>query len=132
MGLVKVAPTVRGKLVANSEGVHLLVVEQKGKDVWRGRERSIADAIEAGTAGIGLDKILLQRVREKHGTNVVMVVIEDLRTVYVAAIADFFDDTISRSRTSHKGRAVRVVPLRRFHQKYLGPTLHTKPKRASA
>lgn len=123
---------MKGKLVENSEGVRLLIVEQKGKDVWRGRERTIADAMELGVAGIGLDKLLLQRVREKHATNVVMVVIEDLRTVYVAAIADFFNDQIAKGRTSHKGRAVRVVPLTRFHQKYLGPTLHAKPKKANA
>jgi hypothetical protein len=130
--LVKVAPRVQGKLVENSEGTRLLVIEQKGKDVWRGRERSIADAIEAGTAGIGCDKLLLQRVREKHATNVVMVVIEDLRTVFVTPMSDFFDDAFSRTRTSYKGRAMRIVPLSRFHQKYLGPTLHAKPKRASA
>jgi hypothetical protein len=40
----------------------------EGQDVWRGREKSITDAIEAGTAGIGVDKLLLQRVRDKHAT----------------------------------------------------------------
>jgi hypothetical protein len=130
--LVKVAPRVAGKLVENEAGVRLLIVEQKGVDVWRGREKSITAAIEAGQAGLGVDKLLLQRVRDKHATNVVMVVVEDLRTVYVTLLSDFFDETLSRGRTSYRGRALRLVPLSRFHQKYLGPTLHTRKKRASA
>jgi hypothetical protein len=128
---VKVAPRVQGKLV-DKDGTRLLIVEQKGQDVWRGREKSITDAIQAGTAGIGVDKILLARVRDKHACNVVMVVIEDLRTIYITAIADFFEPTLSVGKTSYKGRALRVVPLTRFHQKYLGPTLHAKTKRDSA
>lgn len=129
---MKVAPRIQGKLVENPDGARLLIVEQKGIDVWRGREKSITAAIEKGTAGIAVDKLLLQRVAEKHATNVVMVLVEDLRTIYVTPIADFFDDTLAKSRTSYRGRAVRVIPLSRFHQKFLGPHLHTKPKRASA
>jgi hypothetical protein len=123
---------VAGKLVENEAGARLLIVEQKGVDVWRGREKSITDAIAAGTAGIGVDKLLLQKVRDKHATAVVMVVVEDLRTVYVTLLADFFDEALSKGRTSYRGRGLRVVPLSRFHQKYLGPTLHVKKKRGSA
>jgi hypothetical protein len=132
MGLVKVAPRIQGKLVENEAGTRLLIVELKGQDIWRGREKSITAAIEAGTAGIGVDKLLLQRVRDKHATNVVMVVVEDLRTIYIAPISDFFDEQFSKGRTSYKGRAIRVVGLSRMHQKYLGPVLHTKKTRVSA
>lgn len=128
MGLVKVAPRVQGKLVENEAGTRLLIVEQKGQDIWRGREKSITDAIQAGTAGIGVDKLLLTRVRDKHATTVVMVVIEDLRTVYITLLSDFFCEELSKGKTSWKGRALRVVPLSRFHQKYLGPQITKKSK----
>jgi hypothetical protein len=123
MGLVKVAPRVAGKLIENEAGVRLLIVEQKGSDIWRGREKSITDAIQAGTAGIGVDKLLLARVRDKHAATVVMVLVEDLRTIYVTLLSDFFDDHLSVGKTSFKGRPLRVVPLSRFHRKYLGPAL---------
>jgi hypothetical protein len=132
MGLVKVAPRVQGKLVENEAGVRLLIVEQKGADIWRGREKSITDAIQAGTAGIGVDKLLLTRARDKHAATVVMVLAEDLRTIYITLLSDFFDDQLSKGKTSWKGRALRIVPLSRFHQKYLGPTLHIKSSRSNA
>lgn len=129
---MKVAPRVQGKLLENEAGVRVLIVEQKGQDVWRGREKSITDAIQAGTAGIGVDKLLLTRVRDKHACNVVMVLVEDLRTIYITAMSDFFDPALAVGKTSYRGRSLRVVPLSRFHQKYLGPILHAKPKRNSA
>jgi hypothetical protein len=113
-------------------GTRFLVVEQQGRDLWRGRHKSLHDAIEAGVAGVSVDRILLTRARDQHQIAVVMVVVEEQRRLFVTPIADFFDPDLSTGRTDYKGRNVRTVGYSRFHQKYLGPTLHTKAKRSSA
>jgi hypothetical protein len=100
--------------------------------LWRGRHKSLHDAIEAGVAGIAVDRILLSRARDQQEVTHVMVVIEEQRRIFVAAIEDFFNMDLSQGRTDWRGRSVRIVAYARMHQKYLGPTLHTKKKRASA
>ena len=129
MGLLKVAPRVQGKIVQNEAGVNILIVEQKGQDIWRGRHKSIASALEADEAHIGLDRILAQRA-EAQGVRIVLVLVEEQRKVYVTPLAAFFDDMLYRTRANYQGRATRLVPMKHFRQQYLGPVLHTKPKRA--
>jgi hypothetical protein len=113
-------------------GTRFIVVEQKGRDIWRGRHKSLHDAIEAGVAGVAVDRILLTRARDQQEVTHVMVVIEEQRRIFVAAIADFFADGISSGRTDFRGRSVRILAYDRLVQKYLGPVLQTKRKRASA
>ena len=129
---MKVAPRVTGKIMVTENGTRFLVVEQKGRDLWRGRHKNLNDAIDAGVAGVSVDRILLARARDQHEIAVVMVLIEEQHRIFVTPIGDFFDPELSTGRTDYKGRAVRTVDYARFHQKYLGPTLHTKPKRSSA
>jgi hypothetical protein len=113
-------------------GTRFLVVEQKGRDIWRGRHKSLHDAIEAGVAGVAVDRILLARARDQQEITHVMVVVEEQRRIFLSAIEDFFDQELSQGRTDWKGRSVRIVAYNRMHQKYLGPTLHPKTKRVSA
>lgn len=108
------------------------MVEQRGRDLWRGRHKSLHDAIEAGVAGIAVDRILLARARDQQEVTHVMVVVEEQRRIFVASIADFFDQELSQGRTDFRGRSVRIVAYGRMHSKYLGPLLHTKRKRSSA
>lgn len=130
-GLLKVAPRVQGKLLETESGTRFMVVELKGRDVWRGRHKSIEEALEAGVAGIGVDRILLTR-SQQHNVSTVMVVIEEQRRIFLAPVEDFFNDEFTSTRTSYQGRATRTLAYSRWVKKYLGPTLHTKPKRASA
>jgi hypothetical protein len=131
-GLLKVAPRVQGKIMETESGTRFLVVEQKGRDLWRGRHKSLHDAIEAGVAGVAVDRILLARARDQQDVTHVMVVIEEQRRIFVAKIDDFFDMDLSQGRTDFRGRSVRILAYARLHQKYLGPVLHTKRKRSSA
>lgn len=112
-------------------GVRFMVIEQKGKDVWRGRYRSISEAVENNVAGLGVDRILLTR-SQQHGVSTVMIVVEEQRRIFLAPIEDFFNDELAITRSNYQGRAHRILNYSRFVQKYLGPTLHTKSKRASA
>lgn len=108
-----------------------MLVEQHGKDVWRGRHRSVHDALEAGEAGIGVDKVLVQRAKT-HDVGTVIVVVEEQRRIFLTPLADFEDETLVRTRSDYRGRAVRIVPYQRFHQKYLAASLRKRKRRASA
>lgn len=107
------------------------MIEQKGRDVWRGRYKSIKEAVENGVAGIGVDRILVQRALQ-HNVKVILVVIEEQRKVFLTPIEDFANDQLCVSRANYQGRSTRILNWSRWHQKYLGPTLTTKSKRASA
>lgn len=131
VGLLKVAPRVQGKILETETGTRFIVIEQKGRDVWRGRYRSINEAVEHGVAGIGVDRILIQRAL-LHDVKIVMVLIEEQRRVFLTPIEDFANDELCMSRTNYQGRSTRVLAYGRWHQKYLGPQLTTKSKRASA
>jgi hypothetical protein len=128
IGLLKVAPRVQGKIMETEKGCRLLVVEQRGKDTWRGRHKSIYAAIEAGVAGIGVDKILVKRA-ETYGVTVVMVVMEDIHRIFLTVLSDFLDEQFSQSRDNWQSRQTRVVRYERFHQKYFGPVLQKQKKR---
>lgn len=130
-GLLKVAPRVQGKILETPTGVRFLVVEQKGKDVWRGRFKTLEEAIGQGVAGIGVDRVLLSRC-EFHDITTVMVVIEEQRRIFLAPVTDLLDQEKSLPRTSYNGRALRVLPYEKWVQRFLGPNLHSKRKRASA
>lgn len=130
-GLLKVAPRVQGKILETEGGTRFMLVEQKGKDVWRGRFKTLEEAIENNAAGIGVDRILLTRCQQ-HDVSTIMVVIEEQRRLFLAPIADLLDAEKSKSRTSYNGRAQRVMDYTSWTQKYLGPHLHSKRKRASA
>lgn len=129
IGLLKVAPRVQGKILETPAGTRLMVIEQKGRDVWRGRCKSITEAIDAGEAGLGIDRVLLTRA-PTHGVTVIMVVIEEQRRIFLTPIADFADDTLYRTRANYQGRATRIVPYQRFTVKYLGPHLQKRKRRA--
>lgn len=108
-------------------GTRFLIVEMKGRDIWRGRSRSLAEAIEANEAGIGVDRVLLTRALT-HDISTIMIVIEEQRRIFLTPIADFFDDELARTRANYQGRAMRIVPYLRFKQKYLGPSLQKRKR----
>lgn len=125
------APRVQGKILETETGTRFIVIEQKGKDIWRGRHKSLTDAVEAGVAGLGVDRILVQRAI-KHDVKIVLVVIEELRKIFLTPIEDFANDELCISRANYQGRSTRILNWSRWHQKYLGPTLTTRSKRVSA
>jgi hypothetical protein len=126
-----VAPRVQGKILETETGTRILIVEQKGRDVWRGRYKSIDEARQHDAAGIGVDRILIQRAL-KHDVKIVLVFIEEQRRIFLTPIEDFANDELCVSRANYQGRSTRVLPYSRWHQKFLGPTLTVKSKRASA
>lgn len=108
-----------------------MVVEQKGRDVWRGRYKSINEAIENGVAAVGVDRILLTRSLN-HGVSTVMVVVEEQRKIFLAPVETLLDPEHASTRSNYQGRATRIMNYDKWNQKYLGPHLHTKRKRSSA
>jgi hypothetical protein len=132
VGLLKVAPRVQAKLLETETGTRFMVIEQKGRDMWRGRYRSLNEAIEHGAAGIGVDRILLNRAVTQHDVKVVMVVVEEQRKVFLAPVEDFTNPEVCVSRANYQGRSTHVLAFGRWHQKFLGPQLTTKSKSASA
>lgn len=108
-----------------------MVVEQKGRDIWRGRFKSIEEAIENGVAGVGVDRFLLQRSLE-HDVSTVMVVVEEQRKIFLAPVETLLDPEQTRIRTGYASRAVRVMDYQKWKRIYLGPTLRSNRKRANA
>jgi len=119
-GLLKVAPRVQGKILETEAGTRLIVVEMKGKDVWRGRYKTLEEAIENNSAGIGVDRVLLSRCAQ-HNVTTVMVVIEEQRRIFLAPVEALLDTDMSKGRTSWNGRAMRVLDYGLWVQRYLGP-----------
>lgn len=101
------------------------MVEQKGRDVWRGRFKSIEEAIANNAAGVGVDRVLLTRC-EQHNVGTVMVVIEEQRKIFLAPIASLLDPEISKSRTNYNGRAIRVMDYEKWNMTFLGPSMTAK------
>lgn len=130
-GLLKVAPRVQGKILETEAGTRFILIEQKGKDVWRGRFKTLEEAIENDAAGIGVDRVLLSRCGQ-HNISTVMVVIEEQRRLFLAPVEQLMDAEQTKSRTSYNGRALRVLDYSKWTSKYLGPALTGKRKRASA
>lgn len=125
------APRVQGKILETPTGTRFLLIEQKGKDVYRSRFKTLEEAIEQNAAGIGVDRVLLTRATN-HNISTVMVVIEEQRRIFLAPIEQLLDTEQTKSRTAYNGRALRVLAYSSWTQKYLGPHLHTKRKRSSA
>ncbi|SFJ49719.1 hypothetical protein SAMN03159338_1569 [Sphingomonas sp. NFR04] len=111
-------------------GTRFLIVEQKGRDIWRGRSKSIAEAIERGEAGIGVDRELLRRAPQ-HNVSVVMVVVEEQRRIFLTPIDDFDDAELYRTKADYRGRAHRVLPYTRYTNKFLGPSLRKRKRTAN-
>lgn len=128
--MLKVAPRVQGKILETEAGSRFMVVELKGRDIWRGRARTLAEAIEAGDCGIGVDKTLLTRAMREQDVTTIMVVVEELRRIYLTPITDFFDEALSKGRADWRGRATRLVPYSRFVQRYVGPSLQKRKRTA--
>lgn len=128
--MLKVAHGVQGKILASESEKRFIVVEQKGKDLWRGRHKSLDEAIKAGEASVGVDRTLLQRARKYDVENVV-VFVEELRRIYVAPLELYFDDEKSSGRTSWRGRPLRLIGFENLLHHYVGPDLQRKRKRAS-
>ena len=114
------------------DGKRMILIEKKGKDLWRGGYKTLHEAIEMDAAGIGADRFLLNRAMNSHEVELVMFVVEDLRKVFMARMADFFDGEKARTRTHWDGSAHLVLGYHHFSEKYLGPDLKRKRKRASA
>lgn len=130
IGQLKVAPRVQGKIMETDAGTRYMIVEQKGRDIWRGRQRSLHDAIETGDAAIGVDKVLLTRCA-LYGVTTIMVAIEELRRIYLLPVATFGNEDLGRSRPNYQGRSTRIIPYTSWHQKYLGPAMKAKRRRAA-
>lgn len=129
IGMLKVAPRVAGKIMETPAGTRFMIVEIKGRDIWRNRARSLAEAIDAGHAGIGLDKTLASRCGD-YGVTTIMFVVEELRRIYLAPLADFFDEELVRMRPNWQGRGHRILPYAHFRQTYLGPRLQSRKRTA--
>lgn len=131
IGKLKVSPRTIGKILETESGVRLMIVEQKGRDIWRGKHKSLNDAIQADEAFIGVDRILLQRAKT-YGVVNVMVVVEELCRIFVAPIDMMLDHPEGRSRPNWQGRAHRLLPWKLFLRATLGPNLKVKRNRANA
>lgn len=131
VGKLKVSPRTIGKILEAPSGQRLLIVEQNGRDIWRGKHKSLNDAIKADEAFIGVDRILLQRAKT-YGVVNVMVVVEELSRIFVAPVDTMLEHPEGRSRPNWQGRAHRLLPWRLFLRASLGPNLQIKKDRASA
>lgn len=127
VGLLKVAPRVQGKIVESPSGRRTLIVEQKGRDIWRGRSKSVNEAIFNNEAGIGVDQVLLQRAKQHEVTHV-LIVIEEQRKIFLAPIDHFFCTVRTSTRSNWQGAATKVCGYQYFMSKYLGPSLAKKRK----
>lgn len=116
------APRVQGKIIETEAGTRYLIVEQQGRNVWRGRCKSITEAVDKNEAGIGVDKTLVDRAIN-HGVKVVMVTIEEQRRIFLAPIDMFNDPVVTKTRANYQGRATRILGYENYVQKYLGPNL---------
>jgi hypothetical protein len=132
---IRAAPGVVGKVITRpnaidpeAPGVKLLIIEMKGRDIWRGGAKSIDEALERGTAGIGVDAVVLQRA-QKLDINVVAIVVEELQRLSLTTMDMFFDQTIVRTRANWRGRSTRIVPYEKFQHKYITPPLKKRRKR---
>lgn len=112
-------------------GARFMIVEQKGRDIWRGKHRSIYEAELENSAGIGVDRTLLQRAI-KYNVRTVIVFIEEHRRIYLAPIERFFEEGLGNTRANWQGRSTRVLGTHHMVRHYLGPNLKTKRKRANA
>lgn len=131
IGLLKVAHRASGKILEDEHGLRIMVLEYKGWDIRRGRFRTLSEAVENNAASIGVDRQLLTAA-QKHNVSVILIVIEEHRKIFLAAIDDFFDAELCRTASDYRGRAIRCLPLTRFHQKYFAPDLHKRKKSATA
>lgn len=108
-----------------------MIVEQKGRDVWRGRYRTLEHAIENDAAGVGVDRILLTRSKQ-YDVKVIIVVVEEMKKIFVAPISKLFDPDFSRSRADYRGRGMKLMDLKDWDVRYLGPNLHSNKRIAKA
>lgn len=129
IGLLKVAPRVQGKIMETDTGVRFLIIEQKGRDVWTGRARSIDEAIKSNEAGVGVDRTLHQ-ASVKYGVTLVMVVIEEQRRVFMVPVCDFSNTEIVRTQANWRGRATSILPYTHYKIKYVGPHLQKRKRTA--
>ena len=132
---IAAAPGVKGRVISKpnpadpeAPPIKMLVIETKGKDIWRGGAKSIDEALEKGSAGLGVDAVVLQRA-QKQGITVVAIVVEELRRLSLAPIDFFFNQDIARTRANYRGRATRIVPYDRFQHRYLIPPLRKRKTR---
>lgn len=128
IGLLKVAPRVSGKIIELDNGCRMMIVEQKGFDIYRGRCKSVDEAIQLGEAALGLDQTL-HMAAKRYNVSVLMIAIPELFKIFIAPITDFENPEIVRSRAGWNGRAIRMISINRFHQKYMFPDLKRNKKR---
>lgn len=130
MGKLKVSPRTIGKILETPSGTKLMIVEQGGRDIWRGKHKSLNEAIIAGHAGLGVDRILLQRSK-LYGVANVMIVVEEIGRIFVISVDSLLDDPAGITRQNWQGRAYRILPWQNYSTMYLGAHLIQKRKRAS-
>lgn len=129
IGMLVIASRVRGKILETETGGRFMIVEQQGRDIHRPRGMTLNDAIEAGKASLGIDRILARRAA-LYGVQVVIITIEEMRRTYACSLADFTKEDLSSSRTNYQGRAFRMIPYQHFTVKFYGPNLRSKRSRA--
>jgi len=99
-----------------------MLLEQIGRQVWRGREKSVNAAREKEMAYIGADRVLLSRAR-KYEVTVIVIVNTTYKCIYVCDLEDFFNRDISKTRTNYQQRAHKVLPVDFFKTRNLKPSL---------
>lgn len=109
----------------------MLIIETKGRDIWRGGAKSIDEALAMGSAGLGVDGVILQRAKALDIT-VVAIVVEELKRLSLVPMDTFFDQEVVRTRANFRGRATKIVPYDKFHHRYLIPPLKKRKNRAIA
>lgn len=122
LGLLKVAPRVQGKILKTQAGTKFMLIEQNGKNIWRGKEKSIHAAREKEIAMVGADRVLLQRAR-KYEVTVIVIANTTHKCMYICNLEDFFNRDIAKLRTNYQRRAHTVLPLDFFVTRSLKPKL---------
>lgn len=103
-----------------SGGRQVYVAYRKHDDIYRGRKRSISDAISDGTAAWAIDVDTLAEVRAR-GIQAVAVRVKETGDLYITALSNFYDaDKVLVLNYSSRGGALqRFLPLQHW-RKQLG------------
>lgn len=100
-----------------------MLLQQNGKQVWRGREKSVHAAKEKDIAFIGADRVLLQRAK-KYDVKVIVIANTTYKCMYICDLEDFFNRDIAKLRTNYQQRAHAVLPIDFYVTRSLKPKLY--------
>ena len=124
--LVRNGRRVYGAVYELSNGTEVYVAFRKQSELFRSGEKSIADAIQKGTAAWAIDYDTLIRLRTE-GVYLVGVQTKETGDVYMATLADF-NAAPMMNYAARGGALQRYLPLDRFLIS-LGSVV--KPKKAT-